>query len=130
MVGTRQFDVHLYERLNPVEVQIPPLRERREDIQPLLHARLAELNMRYGKPLTLSRELLHMLCEMPWHGNIRELYTMIERIYLLNIESPSGTWQLPDWLTVQQKQPDKSSRYPTDTSLSPRWNRDRRYGGC
>ncbi|GEM_PF-5018006 len=130
MVGTKQFDIHLYERLNLVEVQIPPLRERREDIQPLLHARLAELNIRYGKPLTLSRELLHMLCEMPWHGNIRELYTMIERIYLLNIESPSGTWQLPDWLTVQQKQPDKSGCYPTDTSLSSRWNTDRRYGGC
>lgn len=130
MVRGKQFDELLFERLNPVEVQIPPLRERREDIQPLLQARLAELHLRYGKRLTLSGELLHMLSEMPWHGNIRELYTMVERIYLLNVESPTGTWQLPSLFTSQSDQQSRGSCSSVDNNLLPGWDRGHECGGC
>jgi two-component system response regulator PilR (NtrC family) len=74
------FREDLYYRLNVVPVNIPPLRERRDDIPLLLDHFLS----RYSKnPKKLSPEALQVLMNYPWKGNVRELENIVERVVLL-----------------------------------------------
>ncbi len=88
MVAQGQFREDLYFRLNVVAVDIPPLRERREEIPTLIdhfHARYAA---RYGKPRRpISAQLRRLLDRYPFPGNIRELENMMKRIVVLESES-------------------------------------------
>ena len=83
-VAEGRFREDLLYRLNTVEVQLPPLRERREDI-PLLAAHfLAEQGRRYGRPnVRLSPEALEALLAYAWPGNVRELEHAVERAMLM-----------------------------------------------
>ncbi len=78
------FREDLYYRLNVLPVQLPPLRERREDIVPLAQHFLARFGVEYGVPRpTLSRGAERALRDRAWPGNIRELRNVIERTILL-----------------------------------------------
>ena len=83
-VAEGRFREDLLYRLNTVEVQLPPLRDRREDV-PLLAAHfLAEQGRRYGRPnMRLSPEALEALMAYSWPGNVRELEHTVERALLM-----------------------------------------------
>ncbi|MDY7228205.1 sigma-54-dependent transcriptional regulator [Hyalangium rubrum] len=83
-VAEGRFREDLLYRLNTVEVQLPPLRDRREDI-PLLAAHfLGEQGRRYGRPnMRLSPGALEALMAYPWPGNVRELEHSVERALLM-----------------------------------------------
>jgi DNA-binding NtrC family response regulator len=83
-VKNGRFREDLLYRINTVEVHLPPLRERREDI-PLLAAHFARrLSARYGRtPPELSAEAMRALLEHAWPGNVRELEHVVERALLL-----------------------------------------------
>jgi DNA-binding NtrC family response regulator len=74
-----RFRADLYERLSVVRVQMPPLRERREDIPLLVEDFLRELNREHGRKVTgVTRGALERLMRYPWPGNVRELKSAIE----------------------------------------------------
>jgi transcriptional regulator with GAF, ATPase, and Fis domain len=74
-----RFREDLYYRLNVFPIRIPPLRERQEDIPPLVWAILGELNARMGKRITqVSRKTMDALQRQPWPGNVRELRNILE----------------------------------------------------
>src|SRR5213596_3216811 len=78
-----EFREDLYYRLNVVEIRIPPLRERTEEI-PLLAAHfLAKFNAQYGRTKQLSPDTMARLMEHAWSGNVRELENAIRRIVVL-----------------------------------------------
>jgi DNA-binding NtrC family response regulator len=80
-----RFRQDLYYRLNVVEVHLPPLRERREDISYLTAAFIREFAARFSKPLVgLSPGAERMLHNAPWPGNVRELRNVIERACMLS----------------------------------------------
>jgi DNA-binding NtrC family response regulator len=83
-VGAGRFREDLLFRLNTIELHLPPLRERREDIAPLAMHFLRQHSTRYRKALKgfEAAAMQHML-EHPWPGNIRELGHAIERAVLL-----------------------------------------------
>jgi DNA-binding NtrC family response regulator len=83
-VAAGRFREDLLYRLNTVEIRLPPLRDRREDI-PLLAAHLlARQAARYGKPITgLAPDALAALLAHPWPGNVRELGHAVERAVLM-----------------------------------------------
>lgn len=82
MVSEGDFRSDLYHRLNIVRVEIPPLRSRPQDIEPLLDYFLAEFAQEYNMPeRSLSLSLRQQLAEYPWPGNVRELSAYIERLY-------------------------------------------------
>jgi two-component system, NtrC family, response regulator AtoC len=82
-LASGEFREDLYYRLNVVELRIPPLRERKEEI-PLLAARfLARFNRQYGRQKQLSPETLARLAAYPWSGNVRELENVIRRLVVL-----------------------------------------------
>jgi transcriptional regulator with PAS, ATPase and Fis domain len=84
LVREGRFREDFYYRLNVVALQIPPLRERREDI-PLLAAHfLTRSAKRHGRPVpTLSPEAMALLFDHHWPGNVREMENAIERAVLL-----------------------------------------------
>lgn len=83
-VQTGRFREDLLYRLNTVEILIPPLRDRREDIPRLAAQFLHRHGTRYRKPLTGFRpEAMELLLKAPWPGNVRELDHTIERAVLL-----------------------------------------------
>jgi two-component system response regulator AtoC len=78
-----EFREDLYYRLNVVEIRVPALRERREEI-PVLAARfLAKFNAQYGRQKELAPETMTRLMEYSWPGNVRELENMIRRLVVL-----------------------------------------------
>jgi formate hydrogenlyase transcriptional activator len=85
MVRNGEFRSDLYFRLNVFPVQLPPLRERREDI-PALVAHFAEvLGRRVGRQIGhIPDETMMALCSYDWPGNIRELQNLIERALILS----------------------------------------------
>jgi len=89
MVDEGRFREDLYYRLKVMFLEIPPLRERREDILLLARYFLQEISMELGKPLReLPKEAEERLLEYPWPGNARELRNVLERAAIL---SSTGT---------------------------------------
>ncbi|MFW6330905.1 MAG: sigma-54 interaction domain-containing protein, partial [Gemmatimonadota bacterium] len=89
-----RFRMDLYYRLNVVNIHVPALRERREDIPLLTKCFIDRLNDRHGQNKRPADALLQTLRRMDWRGNIRELENTIERLYVLTpgqvIESDLG----------------------------------------
>jgi DNA-binding NtrC family response regulator len=84
MVKEGRFREDLYYRLNVVPVQVPPLRDRREDIRELARHFLARSAMQLGRiPQTLSDGAAQLLESYSWPGNIRELQNLLERMAVL-----------------------------------------------
>jgi two-component system, NtrC family, response regulator AtoC len=78
-----EFREDLYYRLNVVEIRVPPLRERREEIPALVSWFLAKFNAQYGRQKQLPPETIARLTEYPWSGNVRELENAIRRLVVL-----------------------------------------------
>ncbi len=79
-VESKLFREDLYYRLNVFPIDIPPLRERRDDILPLAQHFLHKYSAEVKKgPLTISDEAMDILMKFPWKGNVRELENVIER---------------------------------------------------
>ncbi len=82
MVDSEEFRQDLLFRLNVVEIDIPPLRERSEDVLALTEHFLSKYCEKYGRELRISEAALDYLRSLPWDGNVRELQHMIERVVL------------------------------------------------
>jgi DNA-binding NtrC family response regulator len=88
-VAAGRFRSDLYYRLNIVEIALPPLRERREDIPYLTAAFVRETSDRLGKPLSgIAPAAERLLSGATWEGNVRELRSVIERACIL----ADGEW--------------------------------------
>lgn len=84
LVAEDAFREDLLYRLNPVEIRVPPLRERREDIPHLASHFLERQKEKHGRPeLELTQEAVRALLDHAWPGNVRELRHAVERAVLL-----------------------------------------------
>lgn len=82
LVKEGKFREDLYYRLNVVPIKVPALRERPDDIIPLIQMNLAKCNKELGESKTISPAGLSILLKYPWPGNIRELQNIIERLVI------------------------------------------------
>ena len=88
MLRTGQFREDLYYRLQVIEIRVPPLRQRREEIPALAEFFLRRFSERYGRPiLRPSASVRRALAEYAWPGNVRELENTIKRFVILRDES-------------------------------------------
>jgi Nif-specific regulatory protein len=81
-----EFRVDLYYRLNVVEISVPPLRERPEEIPALASEFLAKFNAQYGRHKQISPAAMARLTDHSWSGNVRELENVIRRLVVLDGE--------------------------------------------
>jgi two-component system nitrogen regulation response regulator NtrX len=94
--GKGDFREDLYYRLNVVPIKIPPLRERRSDIERLAEHFLLQVAEDLGlPPKKLKRSALNVLVDYSWPGNVRELGNLIERLCILVPKDEIGTEDLP-----------------------------------
>ncbi len=84
-VRKAEFREDFYYRLNVVPIQLPPLRERKEDIPLFIEAFIRRYSQ--DKPITVSSQALSLLLDYNWPGNVRELENLIERLTLI---APAG----------------------------------------
>jgi DNA-binding NtrC family response regulator len=106
MVAERQFRDDLYFRLNVFPIQIPPLRERVEDIPLLVQHYVDRYAQRMNKSIeTIPGEVIEALCRYPWPGNIRELQNFIERAVILT----TGTALQPALAELERSTPAAST---------------------
>ncbi|GIW39895.1 MAG: acetoacetate metabolism regulatory protein AtoC [Candidatus Binatia bacterium] len=93
------FRADLYYRLNVVSIHLPPLRERREDIAPLIRHFLDQKSRELGvEPKTFAPESLDLLLQYSWPGNVRELENLIERVLVLSPGPVIGPSDLPEYV--------------------------------
>lgn len=84
MIRKKQFREDLYYRLNVVPISIPPLRERKQDIVPLVNFFLGQLNEKYNFKKEFNADALNSLYEYNWPGNVRELKNIVERVVIMS----------------------------------------------
>jgi transcriptional regulator with GAF, ATPase, and Fis domain len=95
-VADGQFRADLFYRLNVVTIEIPPLRDRKEDIEPLVGEMLLVANRRFKRKLFgVAPEALAQLQAYGWPGNVRELRNVIERAFILEKSDRVTTASLP-----------------------------------
>ena len=82
-VAAGRFRLDLYYRLNIIPIRLPALRERREDIRPLVRHQLNLISQRYQRNVGLTPDAMDRLADYPWPGNIRQLHNVLERLVLL-----------------------------------------------
>jgi transcriptional regulator with GAF, ATPase, and Fis domain len=107
------FRADLYYRLKVVDLYVPPLRERREEIAGLARAFVARFNEQFQREVTLSPESVRLLRDYPWPGNVRELENMMKRVVVLQNE-----------LLLRQELSGKTIRPPSASATAP----DRPFG--
>ena len=88
----------LYYRLNTFEIEIPPLRERREDIPPLINA-FAKKYADNGEPVQFSADAMAILLQYDYPGNVRELENAVERASVFAEDGPAQADSLPEDMT-------------------------------
>jgi two-component system response regulator AtoC len=88
-VADGQFREDLYFRLNVVTIQLPPLRDRREEIPVLVDHFLKKYSVQYNKPVaSISPDLQRQLESYDWPGNVRQLENLMKRMVILGMEGP------------------------------------------
>lgn len=120
-VQTGRFREDLYYRLNVVSINIPPLRERREDIPVLIEHFLKKHNKRLGLGIkSVTPEAMKALIEHYWKGNVRELENCIERSLVLTESDSVDIDSLPESLREKGPSEDQGKLLPqiTDDNLS------------
>ncbi|MDO8891935.1 MAG: nif-specific transcriptional activator NifA [Sulfurimicrobium sp.] len=80
MVSKGEFRADLYFRINVVSIFLPPLRERRDDIPPLLEHFLEKFNQENKRKLAISEDAMESIVNCGWPGNVRELENCVERM--------------------------------------------------
>lgn len=90
------FREDLFYRLNVFPIEVPPLRERAEDVEPIIGSMLARMEEQQGITLKFTDQALQALTAYPWPGNVRELGNIIERLSILCPNEKIDIDQLPE----------------------------------
>jgi PAS domain S-box-containing protein len=109
MVRAGTFRKDLFFRLNVVPLKIPPLRERVDDIPPLIHFFLKQFNLKCHAAKSLTPAALDCLCNFSYPGNIRELANLVEQLVVL---TPTGRIGLDDLPASVRKKELNPSLFP------------------
>jgi DNA-binding NtrC family response regulator len=115
-VAEGRFRDDLFYRLNVINIRIPPLRSRREDIPLLIRSFLERLSPELRKEVTdISEDALRVLLDHDWPGNVRELENAVERAI---VTCKSGVLEVEDFAFLRRQTPEKQSWVaPPDLTL-------------
>lgn len=102
MVKNKTFREDLFYRLNVVPINVPSLKDRKDDVLPLINMFLNKFNDKYSMNKTLSKDCLNLLINYSWPGNVRELENIIERIVILSDEDIINKSDLPNEILLKE----------------------------
>lgn len=119
-VAEGRFRSDLFYRLDILRLEVPPLRERLDDLPALVGALGTRLQQKYGRPMRLSPEALEALRGHRWPGNIRELENLLERLALVCREDEIGGEAVRSHLP-QQPEPAPAADPAPGSDPEPDW---------
>lgn len=115
MVDENKFREDLYYRLNVVEINLPPLRERKEDIPIFIEHFIKEFSLKNSQKIKgVNVGVMNILNEYEWPGNIRELMNVIEYVVVTNKNEMIQKSSLPESIFSQIRKNEHSKEYPLD----------------
>jgi DNA-binding NtrC family response regulator len=118
-VRNGRFREDLYYRLKVIPIALPALRERREDIPLLVQHFLDHYNREFHKTTrTISSEAMEYLLRYPWHGNIRELKNVVERIMILENKETIEASDLPESIRNGRTSAERASAHRVQGTLA------------
>ncbi len=124
LIENGNFRSDLFYRLNVIPFQVPPLRERREDIPVLIEHFNRRFSLEYGKtPKTFSDEAIDALQSYQWIGNVRELKNTVERIVIMSSKDAVAADDLPD-MDVSREPSAISFRFPSFKEATDAYQRE------
>ncbi|HBZ70298.1 MAG TPA: DNA-binding response regulator [Deltaproteobacteria bacterium] len=94
-IRERRFREDLFYRLNVIPIEMPPLRERSDDVPLLIHHFLERVNHGKAKAVGITAQAVDQLCAYDWPGNVRELENLMERLAILRGEGQISVEDLP-----------------------------------
>ena len=114
MVKDGDFRADLYYRLNVVTLEVPPLRQRKEDVLPLAKYFLENQSAFYSEPAKiLSKAAENLLLNYTWPGNVRELSNAVERAYVLTTGQEIQPASMPFEVIIAEQNPYPQNELPT-----------------
>ena len=124
LIEDGDFRADLFYRLNVIPFQIPPLRERMEDIPPLVEHFNRKFSAAYGKKLKdFTAETIAALQTYVWLGNVRELRNTIERVVIMSPKQKISVDDLPD-LNPKSETPASTFRFPSFKEANDAYQRE------
>lgn len=115
MVEENKFREDLYYRLNVIDINLPPLREREGDIPILIDHFIKEFSLKNLKTINeVSREVVKILNEYEWPGNIRELMNVLEYMVVTNNTGVIQKSSIPDYILSKAQENESLKEYPLD----------------
>lgn len=111
------FRADLYYRLNVFPIQVPPLRERKEDVTRLLNHFLEKVSREYGRVLTCTPGAMKMLAKYNWPGNVREMENLVERLVIMAEGTRIDTGMLLPYLSQERHEGGHAREHAKDRAL-------------
>lgn len=125
MLTQRQFREDLYYRLNVVSLELPPLRERKEDIPELVYTFINEFAGQHKRGISrVAPEVMSVLLDYSWPGNVRELRNILERLVILADGDTIKVEHLPETLKKQARGTPEQETAGTLPDLTRRTERE------
>ena len=119
LIAQGHFRSELYYRLSSFEIQMPPLRERMEDLPMLTETILKRLSEQFGRPMTIDPTTLAMMRNYPWPGNLQELEAVLGRAASqISGDEPITAENLPDFINHPYNLRMESSQFISIHSLN------------
>lgn len=124
LIESGRFRSDLFYRLNVIPFQIPPLRERVEDIPALAEHFNKRYSGEYGKPLKVfSDDALESMMNYTWPGNVRELRNTIERVVIMNRKRKITAGDLPEFSSAEERSA-STYRFPSFKDATDAYQRE------
>ncbi len=124
LIEDGDFRADLFYRLNVIPFQIPPLRERREDVPLLVEHFNQKFSADYGKkPKIFTNEAIETLQNYSWLGNVRELRNTIERVVIMHGKQKISAGNLPEFSAANEL-PASSFRFPSFKKATDAYQRE------
>jgi two-component system nitrogen regulation response regulator NtrX len=124
LIENGNFRPDLFYRLNVIPFQVPPLRERLEDVPLLVEHFSQRFSRDYGRKLKVfTDDAIARLQEHQWFGNVRELKNTIERVVIMSTKTKVGASDLPEFVTADEK-PASSFRFPSFKAATDAYHRE------
>jgi PAS domain S-box-containing protein/TyrR family helix-turn-helix protein len=121
LIEAGEFREDLYYRMNVIEITVPTLRERREDIMPLASLFLQKANQKYNQVKLLTYDVVKELETREWEGNVREIKNVIENMVILSNNEYLQVEDLPwnkEEMAIKKTQRESNLFLPEGISLS------------
>ncbi len=124
LIENGEFRADLFYRLNVIPFQIPPLRERLEDIPPLVEHFNQRFSLEYGKkPKNFTEDAIEALQNYSWFGNVRELRNTIERVVIMHEKQKVKAENLPEF-NPKDEPPASTFRFPSFKEATDAYQRE------